>query len=115
MLQPRCSRLQRSRRAYPSCMRGIRPPVRCTAAGVFIRADSIGIRLTATSHEASSDTEMVIAIWAMKMLMSLVSPSRLGRNTMQWQMVPADSAMATLRVPTTDARQGWPGTFSRSW
>ena len=33
-----------------------------TAAGVFIRADSIGIRLTATSHEASSDTEMVIAI-----------------------------------------------------
>ncbi len=34
-----------------------------TAGGVFIRADSIGIRLTATSHEASSDTEMVTASW----------------------------------------------------
>ena len=33
-----------------------------TAGGVFSRADSIGIRLTATSHEASNDTEMVIAI-----------------------------------------------------
>jgi hypothetical protein len=32
-----------------------------SAGGVRIRAESIGIRLTATSHEASSETEMVIA------------------------------------------------------
>ena len=35
-----------------------------TAGGVFSLAEIIGIRLTATSHEASSETEMVIAIWA---------------------------------------------------
>ena len=34
-----------------------------TAGGVFMRADSIGIRLTATSQEASKDTKIVIAIW----------------------------------------------------
>ena len=38
------------------------PSVFCTAGGVFRRADSIGMRLTATSHEASNDTEMVMAI-----------------------------------------------------
>ncbi len=80
-----------------------------------MRADSIGIRLTATSHEASSDTEMVMAICAMKMLMLLVSPNRFGTNTMQWHRVPADSAMATLRVPMIDASCGWSGMRSRSW
>ena len=39
----------------------MRPVPEDTAGGVFSRADSIGIRLTATSHDASSDTEMVIA------------------------------------------------------
>ena len=51
----------------------------------------------------------------MKMLMLLVSPSRFGTNTMQWHKVPADNAIATLRVPTIDARMGSPGIFSRSW
>ena len=32
-----------------------------SAGGVFIRADSIGIRLIATSHEASSENEIVTA------------------------------------------------------
>lgn len=54
-----------------------------TIGGVFIRADSIGIKLIASSHEASNDTEMVIAICAMNMLMLLVSPNRFGTNTMQ--------------------------------
>ncbi len=86
-----------------------------TMAGVFIRADSIGIRLIATSHDASNDTEIVMAICAMKMLMLLVSPNRLGRNTMQWHRVPALSAMDTLRVPTSEASSGWSGKRSRSW
>ena len=86
-----------------------------TAGGVFIRADNIGIRLIATSHEASSETLMVMAICAMKMLTSLVGPNRLGTNTMQWHNVPADSAMATCLVPSTEARIGSPGKRSRSW
>ena len=96
-------------------MRGISPSCERTAGGVFNRADSIGIRLTATSQEASSDTEIAIAIWAMKMLIWLVSPNRFGTNTMQWHSVPADRAMATCRVPTIEARRGSPGIFSRSW
>ncbi len=44
-------------------MRGMMPVSVRTSGGVFNRAEIIGIRLTATSHEASSDTEMVIAIW----------------------------------------------------
>ncbi len=87
----------------------------CTAGGVFIRAESIGIRLTATSHEASSDTEMVIAICAMKMVIWLVSLSRLGTNTITCDSVPADSAIATWRVPMIEARIGWSGMRSRSW
>ena len=80
-----------------------------------MRADSIGIRLTATSQEASSETEIVIAICDMKMLMLLVSPNRFGTNTMQWHRVPALSAMATLRVPMIEASRGWSGIRSRSW
>ena len=86
-----------------------------TAGGVFIRAESMGIRLTATSHEASSETEMVAASWVRKIVSMFFSPNIIGRNTMQWHRVPADSAMATWRVPITDARRGWPGYFSRSW
>ncbi len=80
-----------------------------------MRADNIGIKLIATSHDASNDTEMVMAICAMKMLMLLVSPNRFGTNTMQWHKVPALSAMATLRVPSSAARCGWSGMRSRSW
>ena len=43
------------------------------------------------------------------------SPNIIGRNTMQWHRVPADSAIATWRVPTIEARRGCPGYFSRSW
>src|SRR3546814_13746908 len=49
------------------------------------------------------------------MLRKLRSPNRLGTNTMQWHSVPADRAMATWRVPMTDASFGLPGTFQRSW
>ena len=56
-----------------------------------------------------------MAICDMKMLSMLRSPNRFGTNTMQWQSVPADSAMATLRVPISEARTGWPGMRSRSW
>ncbi|MNU71554.1 hypothetical protein D3C71_609860 [compost metagenome] len=82
-LQPRWRSDQSSSCAYRRCRRAITPVCECTSFGVAMRADSIGIRLTATSHEASSETEMVIAICAMKMLMLLVSPNRLGTNTMQ--------------------------------
>ena len=58
---------------------------------------------------------MVTATWTMKMLMLLGSPSRLGRNTMQWHRVPAESAIATGFVPVIDARTGLPGSRSRSW
>ncbi|KAG1249553.1 hypothetical protein G6F66_015447 [Rhizopus arrhizus] len=91
------------------------PVCECTSLGVAMRADSIGIRLTATRHAASSETEMVIAICDMKMLMLLVSPNRFGTNTMQWHNVPALSAMATLRVPMIEASRGCPGMRSRSW
>ena len=84
-------------------MRAIMPVRAVAAGGVFMRADSIGIRLIATSHEASRDTVMVTAICTMKMLIWLVSPNRLGTNTMQWHRVPADSAMATCLVPMIEA------------
>ena len=49
------------------------------------------------------------------MLRKLRSPNRFGTNTMQCDSVPAESAMATFRVPTTEARNGCPGIRSRSW
>ena len=58
---------------------------------------------------------IVTAICTMKMLIWLVSPNRLGTNTMQWHSVPADSAIATLRVPASEDQTGLPGCFSRSW
>jgi hypothetical protein len=39
------------------------------------------------------------------------SPNIIGRNTMQWHSVPADSAIATWRVPTIEASRGSPGYF----
>ena len=65
--------------------------------------------------DASSDTEIVTANCAKKMVSMFFSPNIIGKNTMQWHKVPADSAMATCRVPMIDAKRGWPGYFSRSW
>ena len=78
-----------------------------------MREDSSGIRLTATSHEASSEIVIVIATCERKIEIWFGSPKMLGRNTMQWQMVPAESAIATLRTPRIEALTGSPGCFSR--
>jgi hypothetical protein len=51
--------------AVAALQAGITPFSLRTAGGVFMRAESIGIRLTATSHDASSETQIVIAIWPM--------------------------------------------------
>src|SRR3546814_8021700 len=48
--------------------------------GALIRAESIGIRLTATSHEASIATVIVIATLDRYSDMKLRSPNRLGMN-----------------------------------
>ena len=73
------------------------------------------IRLTASSYDATAATEIDTAICDMKMVIMLVLPNRFGTNTKQWHSVPAESAMATLRVPISDASFGCSGSRSRSW
>ena len=78
-------------------------------------AESIGIRLTATNHEASSEMVIVAATWPRKMLIWLTSPNRFGTNTMMLVKVPALIASCTLRVPSMAHRYGSFGYFSRYW
>ena len=64
-----------------------------------MRVASSGVRLTANSQDASSEIVIVIATCERKIEIWFCSPKMFGRNTMQWQIVPADSAIATLRTP----------------
>jgi len=85
------------------------------AGGVFRRAEIIGIRLTATSHEASNAIVMVIATSPRKIVIWLRAPSRFGRNTMMLAVVPAVIAICTDFVPSIAQRIGSLGHFSRYW
>src|SRR3546814_16893620 len=76
-------------------MRLIMPVEPKPPLGALIRAESIGIRLTATSHEASIATVIVIATLDRYSDMTLRSPNRLGMNTMMLVRVPADTANTT--------------------
>lgn len=81
--------------------------------GVGSRAESIGIRLTATSQEARCAIAMAMATWVRKMLIWFFSPKMLGRNTTMLVKVPAAIATPTTWVPCTAQYQGLSGYFSR--
>ena len=76
-------------------------------------ADSIGTRLTATSHEARCAIAIATATWVRKMLMLSFSPNTIGRNTMMLDSVPAAIAMPTTCVPWTAQYHGLSGYRSR--
>ncbi len=78
-----------------------------------MRAASIGIRVCATTSEASIATTIGIATCTRKIDISFFSPKTIGRKTMMVESVPASTATPTSLTPASVAGTGRVGSSCR--
>ena len=73
-------------------------------ADLVVADPNSGMFGVATSHDANSEMVMVMATFFRYRLMKFGSPKMFGRNTTQWQSVPAEIAIVTFLTPTLAQR-----------